>query len=405
MAQRRLAVVVVAAGSGTRLGAATAKAFVELAGASILEHALRVVAQLPNLSTVAVVVPAGSLRESLGIVKRAGVTAAIVAGGATRSESVRAGLEAIASTGGADIVLVHDAARMLTPLSVFEQVIAEVARTGDGVVPVRPVVDSMSMVDADARVLGAVDRAQLRIVQTPQGFVFEQLRAAYEQAASAASAQPIEFSDDATLAIEHGITVRSVPGDARSRKITTADDLQWAAEQLDALPTATPPSRVGVGVDAHAFSTESAAELWLAGLHWPGEPGLEGHSDGDVVCHALVDALLGAAGLGDIGGLFGTDDPRFAGARGEVFVRAARERVEAAGWRILNASIELVGNRPKLAPRRAEAEQRLGELLAAPVNLAATTTDGLGLSGEGRGVGAIATVLLGPAAAERADES
>jgi 2-C-methyl-D-erythritol 4-phosphate cytidylyltransferase/2-C-methyl-D-erythritol 2,4-cyclodiphosphate synthase len=147
-----------------------------------------------------------------------------------------------------------------------------------------------------------------------------------------------------------------------------------------------------MGTDTHGF--DPSAELWLAGLHWPGEPGLAGHSDGDAVAHAITDALLSACGLGDIGSVFGTSDPQFVGAHGEVFLTETRRRVEEAGFRIGNVSVQIVGNRPRFSPRRAEAEALLTGLLGAPVSLSATTTDGLGFTGRGEGIAAIATALV-----------
>lgn len=150
--------------------------------------------------------------------------------------------------------------------------------------------------------------------------------------------------------------------------------------------------RVGTGVDVHAF--DDAAPLRLAGLDWPGERGLSGHSDGDAVCHAAVDALLSAAGLGDIGGLVGVDRPETLGAASTEFLALAVARLAEAGWRPVNLSVQLISLHPKLAPRRAEAEARMSELVGAPVSLSATTTDGLGLTGRGEGVAAIATALI-----------
>lgn len=144
----------------------------------------------------------------------------------------------------------------------------------------------------------------------------------------------------------------------------------------------------------HAFSADPAAPLRLAGLDWPGETGLSGHSDGDVVCHALVDALLSAAGLGDIGSLVGVDAPETLGADSTEFVRLAVAKLADAGWQPVNVSVQIIGNRPKFAPRRAEAERAMSALAGAPVSLAATTSDGLGLTGRGEGIAVIATALI-----------
>lgn len=339
---------------------------------------------------IVVVAPAELLAETEALCRSAAGSAdahvSVVAGGATRQQSVARGLASLSPE--ARIVLVHDAARALTPGALFDRVVDAVERTGGGAIPGLPVTDTIKRVDPTGRIVETVDRAALSAVQTPQGFPRQALEAAYASADA-------DFTDDAALLASLGSPSTVVPGEALAFKITTEWDL-GRAEQL--LRQDAPSTRVGIGSDVHGF--DAAAELWLAGLFWPGEAGLSGHSDGDPVAHAICDALLSAAGLGDIGGTFGTADPRFAGAHGDVFLTATRELVETAGYRIANVSVQLIGNRPRFSPRRAEAEAALSALLAAPVSVAATTSDGLGFTGRGEGIAAIATALLSaPAAA------
>jgi 2-C-methyl-D-erythritol 4-phosphate cytidylyltransferase / 2-C-methyl-D-erythritol 2,4-cyclodiphosphate synthase len=380
----RVACIVVAAGNGTRLGAGAPKAFVPLAGRIILEHALHSVAGMSSEPAVIVVAPAELIEEASEVLERVIGAGEVVAGGETRQASVAAGLARVRD---ADIVLVHDAARALTPPALFDRVVAAVARTGSGAIPGLPVSDTIKRTDAGGAIVATVDRSELSAVQTPQGFPAAQLLAAYAGAAR-------EVTDDAQLMADLGHPVTVVPGDPLAFKVTTAWDLRRAEELLR--PAAA--TRVGVGTDTHAFvdpqGPERDAPLWVACLEWPGERGLSGHSDGDPVAHAVVDALLSAAGVGDIGTVFGTSDPRFAGAHGEVFLVEARRLVEHAGWRVENVSVQLIGNRPRFAPRKAEAERKVSGVLGAPVAITATTTDGLGFTGRGEGVAAIATALL-----------
>lgn len=375
-------VIVVAAGSGSRLGRDRPKAFVAVAGRSILARSLDAVFALSSPVQVVVVVPAAMLAEAETIAAAAAGPAvdhiSVVAGGASRQASVAAGLAALDPA--MRTVLVHDAARAFAPVTLFESVLAAVAESGAGVIPALPVTDTIKRTDAASGALETVDRSELVAVQTPQGFPLAQLAAAYAAATR-------EFTDDAALFAAAGHEVRVVAGDAAAFKITTPWDLRRAESLLGPQLL-----RTGIGIDVHGFDAHSP--LWLGSLHWPGQPGLSGHSDGDVVSHAICDAMLSAAGLGDIGTHFGTSEPRYADAAGEVFLLATLELVGAAGFTISNVAVQILANAPKISPRRREMEALLSGLLDAPVSISSTTTDGLGFVGRGEGITAVATALL-----------
>ena len=385
-----VAIIVVAAGSGTRLGAAEPKALVDLGGQTILEHALSRVFEMTDAAQVIVVAPAARLDHvrslAVGVAGAAADHVTVVAGGDTRQQSVAAGLAVLEPD--VEVVLVHDSARAFTPASQFEAVIAGVRATGGGIVPGLAVADTIKQLDWTGAVERTVDRSQLVAVQTPQGFPRAGLLSAYAAASE-------DFTDDAAVFAAAGLPVTVVDGDPLAFKITTPWDLRRAESILgEAAPVAGPGTgvRTGIGIDVHGF--DDSQPLWLGGLHWPGEPGLAGHSDGDAVAHAVCDALLSAAGLGDIGGNFGTDDPRFAGAHGDVFLCATVRLVNEAGFTVENVAVQIIGNKPKVAPRRILIQERLSDLVGAPVSVSATTTDGLGFTGRGEGVTAIATALL-----------
>ncbi|MBT1545752.1 2-C-methyl-D-erythritol 4-phosphate cytidylyltransferase [Curtobacterium aurantiacum] len=400
------AVVVVAAGSGTRLGIGTAKAFVPVAGSLMLARALEPLFALPSPTLVVVVAPASHLDECRRVVASVAGAAvaytAVVSGGADRHGSVESGLAVLPDS--VTTVLVHDAARCLTPTAQFSRVFDAVAAgDGAGFVPALPVTDTVKRVDGDV-VVETVDRAALVGVQTPQGFPLAALRRAYAVASQSET-------DDAGVFQAAGGTVRFVPGDADGFKITTPWDLGRAESVVRArteagagagagagtgngAADAVAAVRLGLGVDVHAFDDASPCRVGL--LDFPGEPGLSGHSDGDAVAHAVCDALLSAGGLGDIGGRFGTADPQYAGATGDVFVRGAVALLAEAGLVPVSVTVQVIGNRPRIGRRRDEMQDALSAVVGAPVAVSGTTTDGLGFTGRGEGLAAIATALVRP---------
>lgn len=379
---RDIAVVLVAAGSGTRLGFNTPKAFVNLVGSTLLEHALRGALPVAGLRQVIIVAPESHLAEARSIAANnltPGIVIDVVAGSTeTRQGSIANGLKPLLSE--IKTVLVHDAARALTPTVVFERVADAVSESGSGVVPVLPVADTIKRATAEI-ILETIDRDSLRIAQTPQGFPADALVGAYGRSVT-------DHTDDAALFQADGGSVISVIGHPNAFKITTSADFAAAERVLAA------EQRTGIGTDVHRFAADGRKPLILAGIEWPNEVALEGHSDGDAVAHAVVDALLAAAGLGDIGGNFGVDRPEYAGASGEVFIKGTLELLAKHGWRVQNVSVQLIGNRPKVSPMREAAEARMTALVGAPVTLGATTTDGLGFLGNSEGVAAVATALI-----------
>jgi len=395
-----VAVIIVAAGSGTRLGAAQPKAFVSLGDATVLEHAVARAVAATSAPRLVIVVPAGRVDSTTALLSArlpgAADRVTVVPGGAERADSVLAGLAAVDDS--VDVVLVHDAARALTPSSLFDEVARAVADRHAGVLPVVPIADTVKRVGADRVVTETVDRSVLAAAQTPQGFPRVDLVEAYRMAA--ASGALASCTDDAAVFAAADRTVSTIDGSPLAFKITTPADLERAEAILEggsgrgaAITAPAGELRTGIGVDAHAF--KEGTPLWLGGILWPdAEAGLAGHSDGDAAAHAIVDALLTAAGLGDIGSRFGTADPQYAGASGARFIAEAVALVEDAGWRVVNASVEIITNAPKLGPRRHEMQDALSAALGAPVSVAATTSDGLGMTGEGRGIAAVASALL-----------
>ncbi|WP_120005422.1 2-C-methyl-D-erythritol 4-phosphate cytidylyltransferase [Nesterenkonia muleiensis] len=441
----RRALVVVAAGSGTRLGRGIPKAAVRLSDRTILDHALDAVTAELGLDMVVLVLPEDSrARDQLAaagplLAQRRGCDVVTITGGGVRTDSVAAGTQAVQEHAQLNEwpqtvhVLVHDAARALTPAAVFGRVLQSLDSGANAVIPALPVTDTVKRVDSAQQVAETLPRAELRAVQTPQGFTLDVLDRAFTHIAALAENDAARLTDEAMIAEELGERVSVVEGHPHALKITTETDLITARGILEAQQrgqsrpasaatsgtepgspadgTSTvrsgvsPPAglalpRVGIGHDIHAFAPSGEpTELWLAGLHWPGEQGLAGHSDADPVAHAACAALFSAAGLGDLGTHFGADTigtsrAEYKGARGVVLLREAVRIVGEAGFQVGSISVQFIGNRPRFAPRREEAQQVLSAAAGAPVAVSATTSDGLGFPGRGEGIMATATAVV-----------
>ena len=370
----KVAAIIAAAGSGVRFGADIPKALIKLGDRTLLEHAVAAIS--PTVDEVIVTAPPSHIEQFKALL---GDAITVVAGGATRSESVRAGLAVVSSD--VKYLLIHDAARALASTDLANRILTSLKNGAAAVIPGIPQVDTTKSVDSEGYVTSTIDRAQLRNIQTPQGFELSVLRSAH--------ATNSEGTDDAALVESNGNKVLVIAGEERALKITTPADLATAYNFLGV----NKEFLTGVGVDSHAF--EAGRELWLGGINWPGEVGVAGHSDGDVAAHAICDSLFAATGLGDLGSNFGVDRPEYAGASGAKLLAETLSIITKAGFAVANVSVQVIGNRPKLAGRRKEAIAALSAALnGAPVSLLATTTDGLGLTGEGRGIAAIASALV-----------
>jgi 2-C-methyl-D-erythritol 4-phosphate cytidylyltransferase/2-C-methyl-D-erythritol 2,4-cyclodiphosphate synthase len=370
----------VAAGSGSRAGGGVPKQYREVAGTSVLAHAVAHLRRA-GIDRILAVIGAGQDGQYAAAAGDLALPSPVL-GGATRQMSVRNGLEAIAADGGADIVLIHDAARPFLPGAVVERLL-EALEANEGAVPVLGLVDTLAR--AGESLGEAVDRDGLVRVQTPQAFRFEAILAAHRAFAGEAA------TDDAQVARAAGLAVAAVPGDEMLDKLTYEADFARAGERLGRRMV----TRTGLGFDVHAFA--AGRELWLGGLHIPHERGLAGHSDADVVLHALTDAILGAIGAGDIGDHFPPSDPQWRGAASSRFVEHARALVAAQGGRIDHVDITVIAEEPRIGPHREAMRERVADLLRLPfqaVSIKATTTERLGFTGRREGIAAqaIATV-------------
>ena len=369
------AAVVVAAGAGLRAGQPLPKQFALWRGKPVVRHSVEALIAA-DVSPIVVVIPQGADKQAKGALS--GLNVLLVTGGQTRQQSVHRGLEALA-TAAPDLVLIHDAARPGLKPTVIRRLQAMLT-TFEAAIPVLSVVDSLAHVSG-VMMGQPADRAALRRVQTPQAFRYPAILAAHRAWTGAPDA-----GDDAQVAQAAGIAVALTEGDEALHKLTFASDFTAAQG---------PPLRIGTGYDVHRFA--EGEELWLCGIKIDYNQGLEGHSDADVAIHALVDAILGALGAGDIGQHFPPSDPQWRGASSDKFLNYAIKLVVGSDYTVGNVDLTIICEAPKIGPHREAMRGRLAALLGVDigvVSVKATTTERLGFTGRGEGIAAQAVASL-----------
>jgi 2-C-methyl-D-erythritol 4-phosphate cytidylyltransferase/2-C-methyl-D-erythritol 2,4-cyclodiphosphate synthase len=387
-----VALVVVAAGRGVRLGGGRPKQYLPCAGKPLLAHTLEALLAARPFMAATVVIHADDrpLYDAALAALSPGARSALgppCAGGATRHESVRAGLEALAAA-QPDVVLIHDAARPFPSREVVARAV-EAAVTHGAAAPGVGLHDTIKEVDANDRILATLPRAALRAAQTPQAFRFPLILEAHRRAAAA---QVGGLTDDVAVAEWAGAPAFMFEGDPGNFKVTTMADLSAAEARLLGSANET---RVGQGFDVHAFT--AGDHVWLCGVRVPHTHALAGHSDADVALHALADAIYGALSEGDIGAHFPPSDPQWKGAASHVFLAHAAERVRARGGFIVNLDATLICEAPKIGPHRDAMRARVAEIAAIDagrVSVKATTSEGLGFTGRREGIACLATASL-----------
>ncbi|WP_082627656.1 2-C-methyl-D-erythritol 4-phosphate cytidylyltransferase [Chthonomonas calidirosea] len=411
---QHVGVIIPAAGQARRFLSGSNKIWAELAGRSLLQHVLAVFEAHPRIGAIVVVAGAAEREAVEEVVKDYRKVHRVVAGGATRAESVYHGLEALPET--CEYVLVHDAARPLLSFALIERVLEATVRFG-AAVPGLPLADTVKRVDGEGFVRATVPRTVqtaegtiggLTAVQTPQGARVELLRRAYARWAS----QDGEPTDEASLIEALGEPVAVVEGDFFNIKITRPEDLPRAEQfytllhpqsEKETMPEPHKKEadwcyRTGFGYDVHAFAEPlSGRKLVLGGVEIPYSRGLDGHSDADVLLHAICDALLGAASLGDIGILFPNTDPAYRNISSLKLLKAVRERLEEVGWQIENVDATVIAEAPKLKPYRERIQQTIADCLKVAserVSVKATTNERMGFIGREEGIAcsAVATI-------------
>jgi len=378
----RTAALIVAGGSGSRVGDGLPKQYRPVAGVPMLRRSVETFLACPTIISVQVVIGvdhAASYEQAI-----AGLLLSdAVIGGDTRQESVRRGLDGL-SNDPPDFILIHDAARPLVTATLIETVAAALKSGAEAVLPLLPVPDSLRRMQ-DGDVGPSLLREGVCRAQTPQGFAFAAIRGAHERFAGS------NATDDISLAERAGLTIAAVGGEEINFKITTAQDFDMA-ERLLAGNTST---RTGMGFDVHRFV--AGDHLWLCGVRIPHTHALQGHSDADAALHALTDAILGALVAGDIGQHFPPSDERWRDAPSRRFLERADELVRNAGGVIVHCDVTVICERPKLAPHRDAMRATIADILhtdVSRVSVKATTTEGLGFTGRGEGLAAQAVATI-----------
>jgi 2-C-methyl-D-erythritol 4-phosphate cytidylyltransferase/2-C-methyl-D-erythritol 2,4-cyclodiphosphate synthase len=408
----KIGAVIVAAGRGIRAGGGLPKQYRELAGRPVLARTIDAFLSHPRIDHVIVVIGSDDKNRFDKLAQIYETSPQTCIGGASRTASVMAGLEALGPH-DPDAVMIHDAARPLLSASMIDA-LADALNKHDAVLPALPSTDALMQLDADGLLHKSVDKAQIFAAQTPQAFRFSVIKNAYAQlyASTRASGGAIEgvlpgrlggqsghgvstapdLADDAAVAMRASVKIHTIPGEPQNFKITTPDDYTRAEAMLKS-DTAALITVTGQGFDVHRL--EPAETMWLCGVEIRDGLGLVGHSDADVGLHALTDAILGAASAGDIGQHFPPSDPQWAGVSSDRFVSHALKLLDEAGGKIRHADITLICERPKITPHRDAMRDRIAHLLGLDpgrVSIKATTTEGLGLTGRGEGIAAQAVV-------------
>lgn len=388
MAAGGVVVIIPAAGRGRRMGGEVPKQYLPLAGQPLLWHTLAALEASPLVGALVLAIHPEDRSFAAALAAGFPKVRALVAGGEERADSVRAALAA--TTEADELVLIHDAVRPFVPPALLARVV-EGARAWGAVVPALPVRDTIKVVEGD-RVLETPPRSRLWGAQTPQGFRRAVLLRAFAQPPGQGLA-----TDEAMLVEASGHPVHVVAGEVANLKITTPEDLLWAEWWLaqGGGPMGNTGMRVGQGYDVHRL--ELGRQMVLGGVVIPCEFGLAGHSDADVLIHAIMDALLGAAGLGDIGRLFPDTDERYRGISSLLLLQQVGERLAQAGVQVVNVDATLLAQRPRISPHVPEMVGRMAAALKldpARVSIKATTNEGLGFVGREEGIAAHAVALV-----------